>query len=87
MKQDVLNYLKEDVRFRERTNKNSGIANLIMKKYGIIIPKEKRNDIIGDILTADRSWRDILSDHKELQGQDYSEGAKIEQDWLKTNGY
>jgi hypothetical protein len=87
MKQDILKYLKEDERFRERANKNRGIANLISKKYGIEIPKDKRDDIIGDILTADRSWRMALKEEPSLRGKDYNDGEVLSQEWQLNNGY
>ena len=58
---EVLQYLKEAPPFRERANKNKGIANMITKKYGVQFPFDKRNDIIADILSFDRAWRKTLS--------------------------
>lgn len=87
MKNEVLTYLKEDPRFRERSAKNKGIANLVMKKYGIEIPKDKRDDIISDILSADRAWRMNLKENPELQGTDYKQGEILEQQWELRHGY
>jgi len=87
MKNEVLTYLKEDPRFRERSAKNKGIANLIMKKYGIEIPKDKRDDIVSDILSADRAWRMNLKENPDLQGSDYKQGEILEQQWELQHGY
>lgn len=67
----VLSYLQEDPRFRERKNKNKGIANLISMKYGIEIPNDKRDDIVADILNMDRQWRKCLEEDETLRGKDY----------------
>ena len=87
MKNEILQYLKEDVRFRERANKNKGIANLIMKKYGIEIPKDKRDDIVADILNADRNWRDILLNEVSLRGNDYNSKLELEAKKREELGY
>lgn len=58
-----------------------------MKKYGIELPKDKRDDIVSDILSADRAWRMNLKENPELQGIDYQEGTKLEQEWELQNGY
>lgn len=79
MKEEVIAYLKEDTRLRERVNKDKGIANLIMKKYNINIPKDKRDDIIKDILSADRYWRMALLENEELRGNDYQTKQIVEQ--------
>lgn len=87
MKNEILQYLKEDVRFRERANKNKGIANLIMRKYGIDIPKDKRDDIVADILNADRNWRDILLNEVSLRGNDYNSKQELEAKKREELGY
>lgn len=79
MKEEIISYLKEDARFRERANKDKGIANLIMKKYHIEIPKDKRDDVIKDILSADRYWRMALLENEELRGNDYQTKQIVEQ--------
>lgn len=87
MKNEILEYLKTDVRFRERSCKNKGIANLVMKKYGIEIPRDKRDDFIADILNADRNWRKCLEDFPELQGSDYNDKTRLEQEKQLVLGY
>lgn len=58
-----------------------------MKKYGIELPKDKRDDIISDILSADRAWRMNLKENPDLQGTDYKQGEILEQQWELQNGY
>lgn len=87
MKNEILNYLKADPRFRERKNKNKGLANLVMQKYGIEIPKDKRDDFIADILGADRSWRKALEENEEFRGSDYAQGEILSQEKQIALGY
>lgn len=87
MKDAILNYLTEEPRFRERVNKNKGIANIISGKYGIDMPKDKRNDIIADILNADRYWRKHTADHPNLRGKDYGTKEAVEQEFELSLGY
>lgn len=87
MKQDILKYLEEDKRFRERALKNKGIANLMMKKYHIEIPKDKRDDFISDILSSDRFWRMILEERSDLRGSDYEDKEKLELQKQSELGY
>lgn len=87
MKNEILEYLKSDARFRERKCKNKGIANLISKKYGIEIPKDKRDDFIADILNADRNWRKALEENPELRGSDYAQKDILEQQKEISLGY
>lgn len=88
MNEAVLQYLKDDPRFRERVNKNKGIANLLMKKYALLlIPKDRRDDIISDVLNADRYWRMHTADNEELRGKDYNTKDEVEQQKVKQLGY
>lgn len=79
MKDAVLNYLKVEYRFRERSKKWNGIADLIIKKYHLDIDRLKLAEILADGSSADRYWRDILRDNVDLRGSDYGEddGTKI----------
>lgn len=58
-----------------------------MKKYGIDIPKEKRDDFISDILSGDRHWRKILEDEPELRGHDYETKRDVEEKAQLNLGY
>ena len=89
LKLAVRRYLENDKRFRERKNKDKGIANMINRKYHNLIPKDKRADIVGDILTADRSWRGILKEeeNKHLRGKDYNDKVRLSQEAQIGLGY
>lgn len=87
MKTEIYNYLKSDARFRERSNKNKGIANLLAEKYHIEIPKDKRDDFISDVLSADRYWRKTLEDEPSLRGKDYMTKEEMAQKKQIELGY
>lgn len=92
MKIQVLKYLETDARFRERKNKNKGIANLIREKYpSVFIPDYVRNDLIADVLEADRMWRWWLNPNDggrvDLQGSDYKKKDQLEQEKEQELGY
>lgn len=87
MKNEIISYLKEDPRFRERANKNKGIANLLAEKYHLEIPKDKRDDFIADVLSADRLWRLALSEDETLRGGDYGDGENLAQKKQIELGY
>ena len=75
MEQEVLNYLKSEVKFRERCNKDRGIVNLLLTKYKTIfladIPKETLISFIQDANSMDRYWRKQTGLNPELRGSDY----------------
>lgn len=87
MYEDVLQYLKDEPRFRERSAKWRGIADLLIKQYKLDIDRRKLADVIADGSTADRYWRDILRDNPELRGNDYKDKTALEEDKLIDLGY
>ena len=82
----VLNYLKDEPKFRERKNKNRGIGNLIERKYHIELG-DKKADIISDIVGADRYWRLHTAEHEDLRGNDYDTKKKMSQRSQIEYGY
>jgi hypothetical protein len=61
-----------------------------MKRHGIELTplmKSKMDDIVSDILSADRMWRDILDKNESLRGSDFSDGKRLSQEWQIQNGY
>jgi hypothetical protein len=88
--EDVKKYLEADPRFRERTNKNKGLANMIIMKYSQRLNGIDR-DLLAEICTkfssADRSWRDILKKNPNLRGTDYDEKAELEEQKQSELGY
>ena len=79
MKQEILDYLKEEVRFRERSAKWRGIADIIKKKYNLDIDRVKLADILAEASSADRYWRLALKENPELRGADYDDGEILAQ--------
>lgn len=87
MKQEVLNYLKSEPRFRERSKKWRGIADLINKKYNLVIDRVKLADMLADGSSADRSWCDILKENEDLRGSDYLQKDILEEEKILQLGY
>ena len=74
MENQVLQYLKDEPRFRERHNKDRGIVNLLQSKYHTIldVPKETLIAFIQDANSMDRYWRKLTGENPELRGKDYN---------------
>jgi hypothetical protein len=87
MKEEVINYLKSDPRFRERSKKWKGIANLLVKKHNLEIDAKKLMDIIAEASSMDRIWRDTLLKDKTLRGTDYDDKEILEQEVQLNLGY
>lgn len=75
--------------FRERKDKNLGIAKLIVMKYHPWLAgnEEKLADLVVLAGTLDRAWRKILQDNPELRGLDYEDKAVLEQEKQMELGY
>ena len=84
---NLLNYLQQEPKARERKNKNRALANLLIKSYNLEIDKLKMADIVGEILTLDRQWRKLLEENPSLRGEDYSEKTTLEQEKMLQLGY
>ena len=87
MEQLILTYLKEMPPFRERKNKVRGLANLLIEKYHLDIPREKMMNIIDDVVAGERYWRKILQNYPEYRGQDYDTKKKVVQKTQINLGY
>lgn len=85
----VLQYLQEDARFRERANKNKGIANLLKEKHQVLkeVDREIVLNIISDCINWERQWRDILLKNEDLRGTDYSDKTELEVKKQRELGY
>jgi len=88
----VLKYLEREPNFRQRKNKNKGIAILLNDIHPVIntpikIPFETMVDIVKDCATIDRAWRKILEDRKDLRGSDYEDKKVLEQEKMLDLGY
>lgn len=88
-KMELIDYLKQEPRARERKNKNRAIGYIVRNKYDLvcIIDKEMMADMIGEILSLDRKWRKILEENPELRGTDYKDKDLLEEKKLQELGY
>lgn len=85
---ELIDYLKQEPRARERKNKNRAIANVIIEKLSLHeISKDKITDMVGEILSLDRKWRKILEENEDLRGTDYKEKDILEQNKMLELGY
>jgi len=85
---DLLNYLKQEPRARERKNKNRAIGNVIAGNYGLAQQDKGRlADMVGEILSLDRKWRKILEENPELRGTDYADKDLLEERKIESLGY
>lgn len=87
MKNEVLQYLKSEPRFRQRSAKWRGIADLLIKKYNLDIDRRKLADIIADGSNADRCWRLALKEDETLRGSDYLDKDILEENAMLSLGY
>lgn len=76
--QKIKEYLVAQPKARERSNKNRVIGNLMIHDYSLEISKDKMADMVGEILNADRAWRKVLEDNKDLRGTDYADKDELE---------
>lgn len=79
MYDQVKQYLEEQPSARERKNKNRAICNMMIKKY--------IQEMVGDILNADRAWRKVLEDNPQLRGSDYEDKDQLEENKQRELGY
>lgn len=95
LKQDVVEYLESEPKFRERKNKDRGIVNLLARRYGVLgyLLKRKEIDImtvvaiIKDAASIDREWRQTLQFNPPLRGKDYEDKKILEQEKQIELGY
>ena len=90
----VEDYLKEQPLFRERKNKDRGIVNLLINRYGLQlaiesghISKDRLVAIVQDFASMDRAWRKTLEKDASLRGSDYDEKDQLEAKAMKNLGY
>lgn len=95
IKESVETYLRAEERFRERSNKDKGIVNLLLRKYGALQLLVRRNEIdqpmlvkmIQDASSMDRAWRKCLEDDETLRGTDYGDKDRLEDEVQMDLGY
>lgn len=95
IKDNIKSYLEEQPLFRERKNKDRGMVNLLMRRYGGLeraireglLTKETITAIVQDYASMDRAWRQALEKHPHLRGTDYDEKDHLESKKLEELGY
>lgn len=90
----VEDYLKEQSLFRERKNKDRGIVNLLINRYGLHhaiergeITKDRIIALVQDYASMDRAWRKTLEDQPMLRGTDYDDKDDLEAKKMAELGY
>lgn len=75
--------------FRERKDKNLGIAKLIVMKFHPWLAghEEKLADLVVLAGSLDRAWRKALQDNPNLRGKDYDDKEVLEQEAQLNLGY
>lgn len=86
-KTQVIKYLETEPKFRERSAKLRGIADLLIKNYNLDIDRRKLADILRDAESMNRYHRQILQDYPDLRGNDYETGEIVSQDYQQKIGY
>lgn len=92
IKETVFKFLESNPSFRERKNKNKGIAFLLsreFKKQGnmyVIFPSDV-TQIVQESASYDRAWRQILEQNPHLRGKDYDEKHDLEEKKQEELGY
>lgn len=89
MDNEILTRLQNDPWFRERANKNLGIAEMLKEKYNLDIEVNRLKAVIEDANSMDRYWRLNLDDDHfpELRGKDYETKKKVVQEAQVKLGY
>src|SRR3990167_8174080 len=90
----VQDYLEEQPLFRERKNKDRGIVNLLIHKYGLgyliesgHITKDMLTTIVQEYASMDRMWRLSLKNQPRLRGSDYNDKEELEYKAQEILGY
>ena len=85
--EQILEKLKIDVNFRERRNKNLGIAVLLKEKYHLDIELSRLKAVIEDANSMDRYWRLHTRNYPDLRGKDYGDKKEYTQKVQLNLGY
>src|SRR4051812_20357002 len=95
IKESVEDYLENELRFRERKNKDKGVVILLARRYQVLAQLLKREEIgmetvtaiIQDAYSMDRAWRQALQHDPNLRGSDYEEKEALEAEKQIALGY
>ena len=85
--EQILEKLKIDLSFRERRNKNLGIAVLLKEKYHLDIELSRLKAVIEDANSMDRYWRLHTRNYPDLRGKDYGDKKEYTQKVQLNLGY
>lgn len=87
--EEIKEHLKGSPKARERKNKNRFIAWLVIKKYPVFTLEDidTITHAVGDSLTFDRAWRQVLQHEPSLRGTDYEDKKILEQEKEIELGY
>ncbi len=85
IKEQVIDYLQTEPKFRERSNKDRGQVNLLLRKYtGLaeavekkLISKDSLIAFVQDYASMDRAWRQALERDVSLRGTDYGQKEEL----------
>lgn len=92
----ILDTLRNNPAFRERSRKDNGIVILLTRKHvhsiGVAMTTHTftRDDLIAfvqDYATYDRAWRQALEKYPELRGSDYQNKDELEAKKMEELGY
>ena len=73
--------------FRERKNKNKGIAFFLKERHGLEISVGLLSEVISEALTMDRYYRKAQSEYENLRGSDYGDKEVLSQIKQSELGY
>lgn len=83
----VVELILNNPRARERKNRNKAVGSIIIKKYNLLISQDVMADIVRDIESGTRAWRDFLLNYPEYRGSDYDDKIKYDQEHKLVLGY
>lgn len=90
LKSLILETLKEQPNFRERSRRSRGFAILLQRTYPVLqnIPLDTLVSAMEDYGSMDRLWRDALLNDPSLRGKDYLKGKEnLEKNYQQSLGY
>lgn len=81
--EEIKLFLEKNPKARERMYKNKAIGYIISKKFN----GSNWGDLVGEVLTSDRSWRKVLEENPHLRGKDYASKDRLEKEKQLELGY
>ena len=87
MKDELEKFMKEIPASRQRKNKDRAIGRVLERHYITGLPIETLMEMIGEVISLDRYWRLIMSEHEDWQEGDYKDKDRLEQEKQISLGY